>query len=114
MAKKTTQLEQRVETRVPIRMRVEYENLSDFLDDYTSNLSLGGMYVHSQNPLALGTRFRLRFRLPNREKPIETYGIVRWVNEETSQQPAGMGIQFDELKPSDQKSIEMWLLDDTK
>ena len=109
MAKKTTQLEQRVETRVPIRMRVEYDDLADFLDDYTSNLSLGGMYVHSKNPLPIGTRFRLRFRLPNRDKPIETYGIVRWVNEEAGHQPAGMGIQFDELKPTDQKSIETWL-----
>ena len=112
MAKKTTQLEQRVETRVPIRMRVEYENLADFLDDYTSNLSLGGMFVHSRSPLAIGTRFRLRFRLPNREKPIETYGIVRWVTEKIGHQPAGMGIQFDELKATDQKSIEVWLGDE--
>lgn len=109
MAKKSTHLEQRVETRVPIRMRVEYDSLADFLDDYTSNLSLGGMYVQSNQPLSLGTRFRLRFRLPGREKPIETYAIVRWASETTNEEHSGMGIQFDDLKPADQKSIEQWL-----
>jgi uncharacterized protein (TIGR02266 family) len=104
MAKKSTQIEHRVETRVPIRVRVEYEARSDFLDDYTSNISLGGMYMRSPSPLAVGTRFRLRFRLPGRDKPIETYAVVRWVTEEE-----GMGIQFDALKPSDQKVIQSWL-----
>jgi uncharacterized protein (TIGR02266 family) len=91
-------------------MRVEYDSLTDFLDDYTSNLSMGGMYVQSNQPLPIGTRFRLRFRLPGREKAIETYAIVRWVSETTEDEHSGMGIQFDKLRNTDQKSIEKWLI----
>ena len=110
MAKKSTQVEQRVETRIPIRVRVEYESMADFIDDYTSNISLGGMFVRSSSPLAIGTRFRLRFRLPGRERPIETYAFVRWISDaEENDDHAGMGIQFDDLRPSDQKFIEAWL-----
>ena len=111
MPKKSTHIEQRVETRIPIRVRVEYSSMDDFIDDYTSNISLGGMFVRSAQPLALGTRFRLRFRLPGRDKPIETYAFVRWVADihEAGEAHCGMGIQFDELKPSDQRFIENWL-----
>ena len=111
MSKKSTQIEQRVETRIPIRVRVEYTSMADFIDDYTSNISLGGMFVHSANPLAIGTRFKLRFRLPGREKPIETYAFVRWVADEkqAGKEHCGMGIQFDDLRPSDQRFIENWL-----
>ena len=112
MAKRTTSVEQRIATRVPIRVRVEYETLEDFLDDYSSNLSLGGMFVQTGQPLAIGTRFRLRFRLPDREKAIETYAVVRWVHDDDtpSAEGRGMGIQFDDLSPKDQKSIKNWLM----
>ena len=111
MSRKSTHIEQRVETRIPIRVRVEYSSMDDFIDDYTSNISLGGMFVHSTSPLAIGTRFRLRFRLPGRDKPIETYAFVRWVADirDAGEAHCGMGIQFDELKASDQRYIENWL-----
>ena len=111
MPKKSTHIEQRVETRIPIRVRVEYTSMADFIDDYTSNISLGGMFVHSTKPLAIGTRFRLRFRLPGRNKPIETYAFVRWVADaaQAGEEHCGMGIQFDDLRPSDQRFIEEWL-----
>jgi uncharacterized protein (TIGR02266 family) len=104
-------IEQRVQSRVPIRVKVEYERLDDFLDDYTANVSLGGMFVRTAEPLPEGTRFRLRFRVPGRDRPVETFGTVRWTVAPGAPHglEAGMGIRFDELAPSDKRAVERWL-----
>ena len=111
---KAPSIERRTNRRLPIRVMVEYETTEDFLFDYTANVSIGGMFIATGQPLQLGTRFRMRFRLPERKKPIETYAVVRWVvePENTSGMQAGMGVQFEELQPKDlsevQDLIERW------
>lgn len=109
MAKNRTEVERRVESRVPIRVLVEYEKVDDFLADYSSNLSLGGMFIQTDDPLAVGTRFRLRLRLPDRPKPVEAYAEVRWVVPTGGRGTAGMGVQFEDLAPADLKAVEQLL-----
>ena len=108
-------IERRTNRRLPIRVMVEYETTDDFLIDYTANMSIGGMFIPTKEPLEMGTRFRMRFRLPDRKKPIETYAVVRWVvsAENPGMMQPGMGVQFDELGPKDfrdvQKLIAGWV-----
>jgi type IV pilus assembly protein PilZ len=101
-------IERRTNRRLPIRVMVEYETTEDFLIDYTANVSIGGMFIRTDQPLEMGTRFRIRFRLPDRKKPIETYAVVRWVVSPADpglMQP-GMGVQFDELSPKDLRDVQ--------
>jgi type IV pilus assembly protein PilZ len=113
LPERRTDVEKRISTRVPIRVLVEYQSIDDFLADYTSNLSLGGMFIQTQQPLDLGTRFRLRLRVPGRPRPVETFGTVRWVvpDDGTPGVIPGMGVQFDDLSPSDKKTVERLLED---
>lgn len=101
-------IEKRAMRRLPIRVLVEYEALSEFLEDYTANLSIGGMFIATETPLELGTRFRLRFAVPGRGKPIETVGEVRWCvpPEQAGAMNAGMGVQFDPLKPAELRALK--------
>jgi type IV pilus assembly protein PilZ len=101
-------IELRTNRRLPIRVMVEYETTEDFLIDYTANVSIGGMFIKTSKPLTLGTRFRIRFRLPNRSKPIESYAIVRWSvsPEKAGCMEAGMGVQFEELGRRDFTYVE--------
>ena len=100
-------IEHRTTRRLPIRVMVEYESLEDFLIDYTANISIGGMFIQTDTPLAIGTRFRLRFRVPGRKKAIETCGEVCWaMGEGDVGGHPGMGICFDELLPADLKVVE--------
>ena len=103
----SSSIERRTNRRLPIRVMVEYETTEDFLFDYTANVSIGGMFIATGEPLQLGTRFRMRFRLPNRKKPIETYAVVRWVvdPEDLGGMQAGMGVQFEELTPKDHAEV---------
>ncbi|MBN2798098.1 MAG: TIGR02266 family protein [Deltaproteobacteria bacterium] len=105
------EVEQRVSSRVPIRVLVEYERIDDFLADYSSNLSLGGMFIRTTQPLDMGTRFRIRFRLPHRPRPVETFGVVRWVvpDDGGPETVPGMGIQFDDLSSADKRAVEKLL-----
>jgi uncharacterized protein (TIGR02266 family) len=99
-------VEMRTTKRLPIRVLVEYESIEDFLIDYTANISIGGMFIQTERPLPVGTRFRLRFQVPTRAKPIETFGEVCWSMEANSfgaQQ--GMGIRFDDLSGPDERLV---------
>lgn len=93
---------------------VEYATAEEFLIDYTANVSIGGMFIKTREPLELGTRFRIRFRLPTRKKPIEAYAVVRWClpPDKAGRMEPGMGIQFEELSPRDfaevERMLEVW------
>lgn len=113
MSARLKSIEQRVCTRVPIRVMVEYQLLDDFLADYTANVSLGGMFVETKRPLDEGTRFRLRLRIPGRAKPVETYGEVRWTIGPGQGGSPGMGIAFDDLTGGDRRDVQAWLAAET-
>ena len=99
-------IQQRTTRRLPIRVEVEYQTTEDFLLDYTANVSLGGLFILTETPLEVGTRFRLRLRLPFRKRPLETLGEVRWIQEADGVMNAGMGVLFDGLSGADKRAVE--------
>lgn len=109
MSQRRTRVEERVTTRVPTRVQVAYARIDDFLEDYAANVSIGGMFIACDKPLDLGTRFRLKFRLPDRGRPVETFGEVRWIVRPGEGPQPGMGVRFDALSPADRREVESWL-----
>ncbi|MBT3222604.1 MAG: TIGR02266 family protein [Proteobacteria bacterium] len=100
--------EKRTSERISARVQVEYKTLDDFLEDYCSNLSMGGMFIETNQPLPINTRFRLRFHVPGRQPAVDTEAIVMWVNDKGSLKK-GMGVAFDELAANDKQAVEEWL-----
>ena len=89
----------RIETRAPISLKVEYKRLNSFFADYTRNISRGGTFIRTQNPLPIGTSFVFELRIPKLEDPLRIRGKVQWTvsEEEASAEEdadAGMGIGF--------------------
>ena len=103
--------ERRIAARMPIRVMVEYEALEDFLIDYTANVSLGGIFIQTDEPMPVGTTFKLRLRIPQRQRPIDTVGVVRWQvpPEQAGPLIPGMGVQFDSLSPTDLRAVHRLL-----
>lgn len=103
-----TDPERRYQRRLPIRVLVEYESTEDFLVDYTANISIGGMFIHTDQPLPVGTHFRLRFQLPDMRRPIDTVAEVRWSlpPDQAAGMTPGMGIRFRDLGQGDRKQVE--------
>jgi len=94
-------------------VRVEYTNIEDFLVDYTSNNTIGGMFIKTDRPLATRERFLLRLQLPGGRAAIETVAEVRWTlpAEVAAPMIPGMGVRFDPLATGDREYVEGLIAD---
>lgn len=88
--------------RASLSLRVEYTKLNAFFADYTQNISTGGTFIRSEDPLPKGTVFMFRLIVPRLPTPISLQGEVVWVKERGQPSPPGlppdqepgMGIRF--------------------
>lgn len=65
----------------------------------TRNISLGGMFVVTDEKLEFGSKGRVRMRLPALKEQTEVPIVIRWVTSE------GIGLQFGSLR-----ALEVWAL----
>lgn len=72
------------------------------------NISKGGLFIPTRDPLREGTRVVLEFQLPGHNVPLKIPGLVAWSTQydRKSVLIPGMGIRFEELTPADRKKIE--------
>jgi uncharacterized protein (TIGR02266 family) len=68
---------------------------------HSRNISLGGMFVETAEPLPVQTTIQIRFRVPTQPEPIDVTGEVRWVERGGDGHTAGMGIRFHGLRARD-------------
>ena len=68
----------------------------------TSDLSMGGCFVCTSKPLALGSRVRLK--LTRKDQAVEALAVVRIVKPRI-----GMGIEFLDIEEKYHGALERWL-----
>jgi uncharacterized protein (TIGR02266 family) len=78
--------------------------LVDFLDgagircEYATALGPGGLFIETEEPIAIGTPIKVRFRLPECDRVHEIEGRVAWHQQANPGEPTtrapGMGIEF--------------------
>ncbi len=77
---------------------LEYRNAGHLLVSYCTNLSRGGMFLPTPEPLARGETLTLSLRIPGRERPVSIDAIVRWTRStDAPSGPAGMGVAFNDV-----------------
>ncbi len=84
--------DQREHARVPIELEVRYKKLNSFFADYTRNISKGGTFIETKNPLPPGTRFLFKLSVPGHDGGFEVAGEV--VRAEAGGRGTGMAIRF--------------------
>jgi type IV pilus assembly protein PilZ len=109
MGKRKKDTERRKYPRVPLSLLIQYrfDTLEDFLSEYSTNISIGGMFIRTEKPKDEGTLVYLQFYLRDGAKLIEGLGRVVRVNPADSagdQAAAGMGIEFVNF---DEESMEL-------
>ena len=106
------QVSERTEPRTPVQMEVKYGQ-QQLLTGYSVNLSTGGLFLETENPLSQDEALQLTFYLPNQNQPIACRGSVAWVNapEVPSKPtlPSGMGIKFMDLELEQLHQIRAFL-----
>jgi uncharacterized protein (TIGR02266 family) len=85
--------ERRSASRVEVEAEVSLASDSQFFAGLTGNLSTGGVFVATYRQLPIGCRVVMQIVLADGEVLAE--GSVRWIREETSGAPPGLGIAFD-------------------
>ena len=89
----------RVHERYDRRLKVTVIHEDGELALISKNVSLGGMYLMSEEQLPYGTTVRLRLYLPALKEDALIEAVVRW------QKPDGIGVQFGSLR-----AREVWAL----
>src|ERR1700704_1517171 len=81
---------ERKHARATVSLLVQYRfnSLEDFLAEYATNLSPGGIFIATDEPSPVGTMLYLQFSLKDGSRLIEGMGRVAHVEK------AGMGIEF--------------------
>lgn len=87
--------------RAVLGMPVQYRVGNLIAAALTLNLSHGGIAIRTTSPLDVGSKIRVRFRMPGTRKEIEAEGRVVW-----SDRRVGMGIQFESVQAADQSVID--------
>ncbi len=96
---------------MPISVRVVNVTSGNFSYYLATNISTGGMFLKSDEPLAEGTDLTLRFALPYKEENIQV--DARVVRSQKSRPgflyPSGMGIKFTALEAKSKDAIQEFI-----
>ncbi len=92
----------RATVRVPLEAEVvvEFDRFTGFLAEYSSNLSLGGMFLTTRYLKPVGSELRFELRLKDAAAPlVRGRGMVAWTRwqDQGPRRPAGMGVRFIDL-----------------
>jgi len=88
--------------RAPLAAQVEHEGGTQI--GFCRDISAGGMFIATKEPVATGTYLKMRFNLDDGGPIIIVGGEVRY-----SVGKMGMGVRFLDLPPADQNRIDTYL-----
>ncbi len=75
-------------------MQYRCDSLEDFLSEYSADISLGGMFIRTEDPRPVGSMIYLQFALKDGSTLIEGLGRVVHVNAPGEGRTPGMGVEF--------------------
>ena len=78
----------------------------------TANISQGGVFIRTQNPLDLEEEFFMKLYIPDEQEPIEVLCKVVWVKQygkESQDLPQGMGVKFLNLQDEFKRRIKEFI-----
>ncbi len=94
--------EQRMHTRVAINE--DFESIEEFVAEYVTNISEGGIFIRSKNPLSVGTKVSLKFSVILDDiEIIEGEGEVVRVDTGPN---TGMGVAFTRLTAASKTLVD--------
>lgn len=102
-------MEKRQMPRVPLAMEVTYESGDEFMSSFLSDISGGGVFIGTHDPLEPGTRLRLCFHIPGFTDSLMVTGIVMWVRGLGADYKPGMGVRFEEMEHGDRERLDQYL-----
>lgn len=90
----------RSDRRYERRVQIEFSLAGASYNGHTRNISLGGVFIETDQTLPFGSRVGLKFRVPTQAEPVVVEGQVRWLEMEEGRL-RGLGVRFEGLRARD-------------
>ena len=94
-------IERREYPRYFVRILVDFAASDTFLFDYSNDLSGGGVFIQTDNPMEIGKEMDLRFTIPGMDQLFQLRGQVVWINKAAHHAPPAaeepLGDSLDDL-----------------
>ena len=95
-------MERRQHPRTPAILRITYESAGVLKTDYAENISRGGLFISTDEPMAVGTPVQLELNCVGTRIKIPVQGVVRWAGMRSPGDDLppvmGLGVELDELE----------------
>ncbi|RMH43248.1 MAG: TIGR02266 family protein [Deltaproteobacteria bacterium] len=100
--------------RTPVTLKIKFksETLDQFIERYSVDVSHGGIFIRTRDPLPVGTTLKFEFQLKDASPLIRGEGTVVWTREHDPSRAGvapGMGVRFDRLPPDSQAVLDQIL-----
>jgi len=104
--------------RIQAEIEIHFKNFEQFYKEYAKNISKGGIFIKSNNPLPPQTIIEIKIFLPDDENPMDVVGeVVHIIEPEIAQQRGwdpGMGVHFVDCEEAMFKRLEKYIDDQSK
>jgi uncharacterized protein (TIGR02266 family) len=105
--------------RTPVTLKIKFKSatLEEFIERYAVDVSHGGIFIRTKEPLAVGTSMKFEFQLKDATPLIHGEGTVVWTREHDPGRPGvapGMGVRFDRLGDGSQEVLDKILAQKSK
>jgi uncharacterized protein (TIGR02266 family) len=100
----------RQHARHEVNLEVSLASEHNFYNGFSENISEGGIFIATHDPLPMGEVVQLSFKLPSGHE-VNVHGEVRWIRDAHVMGDAtpGMGLKFNDLSEEDRVAIENFL-----
>ena len=88
-----TEASMRENARKPCLINTNYRIQGRTLKSYILDVSVGGVFIETNERFPKGRELLLKFSLPNRPQPFAFSGKIAWSS------PKGFGVKFDNVTP---------------
>jgi type IV pilus assembly protein PilZ len=102
----------RTAPRIAAALPVAFKDKETFIRASTGDLSTGGLFIRTDNPLPPGRQFVIRLRLPGLTDPLQAQCEVAWTRtpeQARPDQPPGMGVKFSKMSIKDSERLRKYL-----
>jgi type IV pilus assembly protein PilZ len=99
--------------RIEAEIEIHFKNFEQFYKEYAKNISKGGIFIKSNNPLPPQTIIEIKIFLPDDKEPLDVVGeVVHIIEPEIAQQRGwdpGMGVHFVDYDEEMFKRLEKYI-----
>src|SRR5215471_14784072 len=97
--------------RTPVTLKIKFKsaNIDQFIERYSVDVSRGGIFIRTKEPLPVGTQLKFEFQLQDAQPLISGEGTVVWIREHDPTRTGvapGMGVRFDKLAPQSSQVLD--------